>query len=171
MIFTDRSKAVCLLFINFVIYDSRLSLNMLYFLFLAGWERLPLGSLVCDVPCVFVTFPYDISGQVWYLIASIPDLYILIYFRTYKSLDNNAIVFTCSKQVHNRSCKRLYQPIKNLMNCRNATDGLQSHLHVKYTSNGECIRQKWQCITSIIDGEPHLVQNKPDPRWSSNYPI
>ena len=30
--------------------------------------------------CVFVTFPCDILGQVWYLIASIPDLWPLSYF-------------------------------------------------------------------------------------------
>ena len=33
--------------------------------------------------CVFVTFPGDILGQVWYLIASIPDLCRLSYFDTY----------------------------------------------------------------------------------------
>ena len=30
--------------------------------------------------CVFVTFPCDILGQVWYLIVSIPDLCRLSYF-------------------------------------------------------------------------------------------
>ena len=29
--------------------------------------------------CVFVTFPYGILGQVWYLIVSIPDLCHLSY--------------------------------------------------------------------------------------------
>ena len=43
-----------------------------------GW---PLGSLVCDVLCVFVTFLCDILGQVWYLIVSIPDLCLLTYFQ------------------------------------------------------------------------------------------
>ena len=33
-----------------------------------GW---PLGSLVCDVFLWFVTFPYGVPGQVWYLIVSI----------------------------------------------------------------------------------------------------
>ena len=33
-----------------------------------------LGSLVCDVSLRFVTFPYGVLGQVWYLIVSIPDL-------------------------------------------------------------------------------------------------
>ena len=30
--------------------------------------------------CVFVTFPCDILGQVWYLIVSIPDICPLSYF-------------------------------------------------------------------------------------------
>ena len=44
------------------------------------WERADLLALVCDVYCVFVTFPYGIQGQVWYLIVSIPDLCRLSYF-------------------------------------------------------------------------------------------
>ena len=32
-----------------------------------------LLALVCDVDCDFVTFPFDIIGQVPYLIVSIPD--------------------------------------------------------------------------------------------------
>ena len=31
-------------------------------------------TLVCDVYCVFVTFPCIIPGQVWYLIVSFPDI-------------------------------------------------------------------------------------------------
>ena len=30
--------------------------------------------------CVFVTFPCNVLGQVWYLIVSIPDLCRLYYF-------------------------------------------------------------------------------------------
>ena len=30
--------------------------------------------------CVFGTFPYGVSGQVWYLIVSIPDLCLLLFF-------------------------------------------------------------------------------------------
>ena len=41
-----------------------------------GW---PLGSLVCDVFLCFVTFPYGVPDQVWYLIISIPDLCLLPY--------------------------------------------------------------------------------------------
>ena len=42
----------------------------------AGKGLTSLLSLVCEV-CVFVTFPYGILGQVWYLIVSIPDLLLL----------------------------------------------------------------------------------------------
>ena len=30
--------------------------------------------------CALVTFPYDVLGQVWYLIESIPDICLLPYF-------------------------------------------------------------------------------------------
>ena len=30
--------------------------------------------------CNFVTFPYDILGQAWYLIVLVPDLYCFSYF-------------------------------------------------------------------------------------------
>ena len=30
--------------------------------------------------CVFVTFPYGVSGQVRYLIVSIPDICLRLYF-------------------------------------------------------------------------------------------
>ena len=42
-----------------------------------GW---PLGSSVCDALLCFVTFPYSVWGQVWYLIVSFPDLFLLPYF-------------------------------------------------------------------------------------------
>ena len=37
-------------------------------------------ALTCDVYCDFVTFPFGILGQVWYLIVSIPDPCCLSYF-------------------------------------------------------------------------------------------
>ena len=42
----------------------------------------PLDCLVYDVFLCssFVTFPYGVLGQVWYLIVSIPDLCLLSYF-------------------------------------------------------------------------------------------
>ena len=39
-------------------------------------------ALVFDVYCDFVTFPFGILGQVWYLIVSIPDPCCLSYFHT-----------------------------------------------------------------------------------------
>ena len=79
---TDRSKAVLLLWILFVICvlcHTILSgfLQPYGDLLGKGW---PLGSLVCDVSCVCVTFAYGVLGQVWYLIVWIPDLCLLPYF-------------------------------------------------------------------------------------------
>ena len=34
-----------------------------------------LALLYAMFHCAFVTFPYGVLGQVWYLIASIPDLF------------------------------------------------------------------------------------------------
>ena len=42
-----------------------------------GW---PLGFLVCGVFLCFVTFPCCVLVQVWYLIVSIPDICLLLYF-------------------------------------------------------------------------------------------
>ena len=45
------------------------------------WERAEyLGSLVYDVFFCFFTFPYGVPGQVWYLILSILDICLLLYF-------------------------------------------------------------------------------------------
>ena len=46
------------------------------------WERADLLALVCDVYCIFATFPCGILGQVWYLIVSFPDLCRLSYLYT-----------------------------------------------------------------------------------------
>ena len=45
------------------------------------WEKADLLALVCDVYHDFVTFPFGILGQVWYmyLIVSIPDPCCLSY--------------------------------------------------------------------------------------------
>ena len=43
-------------------------------------ERADFLALVCDVYCDFVTFPYGILRQVWYLIVLIPDPCCLSYF-------------------------------------------------------------------------------------------
>ena len=46
------------------------------------WERADLLALVCGSNCQFVTFPWGILGQVWYVIVSIPDLCTLTYFKS-----------------------------------------------------------------------------------------
>ena len=44
-------------------------------------DRSELLAILCVMfSCVFVTFPYGVSGQVWYLIVSTPDLCFLLYF-------------------------------------------------------------------------------------------
>ena len=43
------------------------------------WERADILALLCVMfPCVFVTFQYGVSGKMWYLILSIPDLCLLL---------------------------------------------------------------------------------------------
>ena len=47
------------------------------------YNHLPLAdllALVCDVYCDFVTFPFGILGQVWYLHVSISGPCCLSYF-------------------------------------------------------------------------------------------
>ena len=45
------------------------------------WERADLLALLyVKFPCVFVTFPYSVLGEVWYLIVSFHDIYLLSYF-------------------------------------------------------------------------------------------
>ena len=57
---------------------------MLSRLFFANgsWERkrLHLGSRVCFVFLVIVTFPNGVSDQVWYLIVSVPYICLPFYF-------------------------------------------------------------------------------------------
>ena len=54
-----------------------------YNLVVTCWEmRWPLGSIYVMF-IVFVTFPYGVLVQVWYLIALIPDLCLLPYFDAY----------------------------------------------------------------------------------------
>ena len=45
------------------------------------WERDGLLALLYVMfSCVFVTFQCGVLGQVWYLIVSIPDIFLLTYF-------------------------------------------------------------------------------------------
>ena len=45
------------------------------------WERADLLALLCAMfPYVFVSFPYDVTCQVWYSIVLIPDLCLPLNF-------------------------------------------------------------------------------------------
>ena len=56
-------------------------LSIHWSLIIPWWERADLLALLCVMFCFvcFVTFPYGVLGQVWYLIVSIPDLCHLLY--------------------------------------------------------------------------------------------
>ena len=87
--FTDRSKAVLLLWIFYVFVLScvcyvfvRVCLYVLCGHLLGeGW---PLGSRLWCLLWV-CHFPIGILGQVWYLIVSIPDLCTFTYFKNQTS--------------------------------------------------------------------------------------
>ena len=51
------------------------------FIVITCWKRADLLGLLCMMfSCAFVTFPYDVPDQMWYLIVSIPDTCLLLYF-------------------------------------------------------------------------------------------
>ena len=65
-------------------------------------ERADLMALLCVMfPCVFVTFPYGVLDQVWYLIVLIPDCCLLTYFHRI-NIDENEI--TLHRWIH-KSCQ------------------------------------------------------------------
>ena len=56
-------------------------LSVPYSLVITCWERADLLALLGVVSsCVSVIFPFGVPGQVWYLIVSIPDLCLPLYF-------------------------------------------------------------------------------------------
>ena len=56
------------------------------------WEKVDLLALVCDVYCIFVTFPCGILGQVWYQIISFTDLCRLIYLEKSNRYQSSQII-------------------------------------------------------------------------------
>ena len=52
------------------------------------WERADLLAFVCYVYCDFVTFPFGIMGQVWYLITSVSIHCCLFHFAPLLAHDN-----------------------------------------------------------------------------------
>ena len=75
--FTDRSKAVLLLWILYVffclVFDMSLCASVYMCFVVTCWERADLLSLVCGVKLWVCHFPIGILGQLWYLIVSIPQ--------------------------------------------------------------------------------------------------
>ena len=69
----DHLCYICLVFV------------MLLRMFIATLWSPDLLALVCDVNCVYVTFPCGILSQVWCLIVSIPYFCHLSYFKTTSS--------------------------------------------------------------------------------------
>ena len=64
------------------------------------WERADLLALLYEMfSCVFVTFPYGVLGQVWYLIVSIPDLCILPYFLERKIRCNTLLLLEYLQEI------------------------------------------------------------------------
>ena len=57
---------------------------MLLPMFIAALWTPALLALVGDVYCIFVSFPFGILGQVWYLIVTFPDLCLLSYFNGFR---------------------------------------------------------------------------------------
>ena len=102
IVLTDRSKAVLLLWIFFVIYISCLScflvcsLQPCGHLLGKGWT---LGYFVCDVFLCFVTFSCGDLGQVWYFIVSVSDLCHLSYFFTKRGCSLSVISFNLNLHV------------------------------------------------------------------------
>ena len=87
LVFTDRSNAVLLLWIDLLyMFHVCCYYVVLSIPYLLG-KSWPLGSLVCDVFLCFVTFLYGVSGRMWYLVVSIPDICPL-YFVVKASIQN-----------------------------------------------------------------------------------
>ena len=69
------------IFLLFVVNVCYAVLSVPCSLVVIDWERADLLALLYVMfSCVFVTFTYGILGQVWYLIISIPDICLLLYF-------------------------------------------------------------------------------------------
>ena len=71
----DHLSYLCLVFVML----SRLFIAALWS---PAGKKLTSRLLFVMFNCIFVTFPCDILGHVWYLIVSIPDLCRLFYFPT-----------------------------------------------------------------------------------------
>ena len=96
---------------NFAPCLQRIALNVLsclcyavlsvpYCLLITCLERADLLALLCVVfTCSFVTFPYGVLGQLWFLIVMIPDLCLPLYFD---------VLIGCHSNVNFKQCLIFY---------------------------------------------------------------
>ena len=78
--FLCGSFLLFLFLVSFIIYYIYYTVLFVpHSLVITFCER-PLDSLVCDVSLCFLTSPYGVLGKVCYLIVSIPDPCLLLYF-------------------------------------------------------------------------------------------
>ena len=75
------SKAVLLLWTTFVFNGSCLSFSAGLSVFLSSWDNLLGKGLTSRLWFLgFVTFPFGVSGQGWYLVVPISDLCLPLSF-------------------------------------------------------------------------------------------
>ena len=93
--------AVLLLWIDcvFVSCVSHAFVSVCCCLVVSCWKTTVLLALIGSVYCIFVTFPCDIMGQVWYLIVSMPDLCRLSYFYGGRSVAVHSLLIVASTVV------------------------------------------------------------------------
>ena len=64
-------------------------------------ERAYLLALLCVVfSCDLVTFPSDFPGLIWYLIVSIPDLCLPLYFKLKYYIHIYVVLVRCNRNKH-----------------------------------------------------------------------
>ena len=102
------------------------------------WENADLLTLLCVMfSCVFVTFPYGVSGQVWYLIVSIPDDALFFTFYIHNCIIHVEYTFwdmpiVCCKCHYVVSCFIFFlQKLCRELHCSNMTE----------LYNGNCVRR------------------------------
>ena len=90
----QRRYFFCGSFLLFVLHVCHSVLSAPCSLLITCWKSADVLALSCVIiSSVFVTFPYGILGQVWYLMVPIPDLCLLPCFNYWISF---APVFICT---------------------------------------------------------------------------
>ena len=97
------------------------------------WEGAGLLALLFAMfSCVIVTFPCVVLGQVWYLIVSIPDFYLLNYiYHEWASIKNCLFMLSTKRRYSNQhTCYVQYNNIsiginnhKSLASCQKKQAG------------------------------------------------